>query len=94
MRGLSEGQQILQYWEDACRWSKMTDLVVAPTFDLAQWMTDLIVCPPGDTIIYVPPSKFLAHLCNLVPPLWSCDPLRPKLLDPNAFAIRIQHGWH
>ena len=83
---MSEGQQILQYWEYTCRWSETTDLVIAPTFNLAQWMTDLIVYPPGDTIVYVPASKFLAHLRNLVPPLWSCDPLRPKLL-PSGFSM-------
>ena len=79
------GQQILQYREDARRWSETTDFVVAPTFDLAQWTTDVIVRPPGDLIVYISPSEFRARLRDLVPPPWTCDPLRPRLLDPTAF---------
>lgn len=62
-------QQILQLKQDARKWSMTTDLIVAPmnSFELAQWSTDLIVRPPGDIIVWAPPSDFLAVLRSLVP---------------------------
>ena len=81
-------QQILEYQEDTRKWSETTDLIVAPTYELAQWTTDLIVRPPpGDIIVWVPQSEFLAGLRALVPPPPTCDALRPKLSDPTVDSV-------
>ncbi|EPS98007.1 hypothetical protein FOMPIDRAFT_89964 [Fomitopsis schrenkii] len=79
-------QQILQFAEDARKWSMTTDLIVAPTnaFELAQWTTDLIVRPPGDMIVWVPPSEFLAGLRSLVPPTPAVVDSDTELIEPSA----------
>ncbi|KAH9835174.1 uncharacterized protein C8Q71DRAFT_107490 [Rhodofomes roseus] len=51
--------QLADIKEDVRKWSKTKDLIAAPTFDLAQWTTDLIVRPPGDIVVWVPPNTCL-----------------------------------